>query len=91
MLVIAKNGPKIQAAKPGDTYPNGIKGSDGLPAGPHKFNFGPDGVIVQALPMSFVANNLAMHLTSPWSTEQAHRRLRLHAEVFSERRNWGSQ
>jgi bla regulator protein blaR1 len=65
VLVIAKNGPKIQSAKPGDTYPNGIKGPDGLPAGPHKFDFGPDGVIVQALPMSFVANNLAMHLNQP--------------------------
>jgi bla regulator protein blaR1 len=65
VLVIAKNGPKIQPAKPGDTYPNGIKGPDGLPAGSHKFDFGPDGVIVQALPMSFVANNLATHLGQP--------------------------
>jgi bla regulator protein BlaR1 len=65
VLVIAKNGPKIQQAQPGDTYPNGIKGQDGLPAGPHKFDFGSDGVIVQALPMSFVANNLAMHLNQP--------------------------
>jgi uncharacterized protein (TIGR03435 family) len=65
VLVIAKNGPKIHQAQPGDTYPNGIKGPDGLPAGPHKFDFGADGVIVQALPMSFVANNLAMHLNQP--------------------------
>ena len=64
-LVIAKNGPKVQPAKPGDTYPNGIKGLDGLPAGPHKFNFGPEGVIVQALPMSFVSNSLATHLGEP--------------------------
>ena len=28
-LVIAKNGPKLQEAKPGDTYLNGIKGVDG--------------------------------------------------------------
>ena len=65
VLVIAKNGPKFQPAKLGDTYPDGIKGPDGLPAGSHKFNFGADGVIVQALPMSFVANNLAMHLGQP--------------------------
>jgi uncharacterized protein (TIGR03435 family) len=65
VLVIAKNGPKIQLAKPGDTYPNGIKGPDGLPVGPHKSNFGPEGVVVQALPMSFVANNLAIHLGQP--------------------------
>ncbi len=64
-LVIAKNGPKVQPAKPGDTYPNGIKGLDGLPGGPHKFTFGPDGFIAQALPMSFVAESLAMHLTQP--------------------------
>ncbi len=29
-LVIAKNGPKFQEAKPGDTYPNGFKDSDGV-------------------------------------------------------------
>jgi uncharacterized protein (TIGR03435 family) len=29
-LVIAKNGPKMQEAKPGDTYPNGFKGLDGV-------------------------------------------------------------
>lgn len=28
-LVVAKGGPKIHAAKPGDTYPNGLKGPDG--------------------------------------------------------------
>ena len=30
-LVIAKNGPKLQESKPGDTYSNGIKTPDGLP------------------------------------------------------------
>lgn len=28
-LVIAKNGPKLQEAKPGDTYPTGLKGPNG--------------------------------------------------------------
>jgi uncharacterized protein (TIGR03435 family) len=28
-LVVAKDGPKFQEAKPGDTYPNGVKGPDG--------------------------------------------------------------
>jgi uncharacterized protein (TIGR03435 family) len=65
MLVIAKNGPKVQPSKPGDTYPNGIKGPEGLPAGPHKFFVEPDGVTVQALPMSFVTERLAMHLNTP--------------------------
>ncbi len=32
-LVIAKNGPKLHEAKPGDTYANGIKGPDGGPTG----------------------------------------------------------
>jgi uncharacterized protein (TIGR03435 family) len=30
-LVVVKMGPKLKEAKPGDTYPNGIKGPDGLP------------------------------------------------------------
>jgi bla regulator protein blaR1 len=29
-LVIAKNGPKLQESKPGDTYPNGHQGPDGV-------------------------------------------------------------
>jgi bla regulator protein blaR1 len=29
-LTIGKNGPKLREAKPGDTYPNGIKGPDGV-------------------------------------------------------------
>ncbi len=32
-LVVAKGGPKLQQAKPGDTYPDGLKGPDGKPAG----------------------------------------------------------
>ncbi len=32
-LVVAKNGPKLQEAKPGDTYPDGIKGPDGKAEG----------------------------------------------------------
>jgi uncharacterized protein (TIGR03435 family) len=32
-LVVAKGGPKLQQAKPGDTYPDGIKGPDGKPEG----------------------------------------------------------
>jgi uncharacterized protein (TIGR03435 family) len=31
LLVIAKNGPKLQEAKPGDTYADGPKGRDGSP------------------------------------------------------------
>jgi uncharacterized protein (TIGR03435 family) len=64
-LVIAKNGPKVQPAKPGDTYPNGIKGPDGSPGGPHRFAFGTDEFVAQALPMSFIAERLAGHLNKP--------------------------
>jgi uncharacterized protein (TIGR03435 family) len=32
-LVIAKGGPRLKTAKPGDTYPDGIQGPDGNPAG----------------------------------------------------------
>jgi uncharacterized protein (TIGR03435 family) len=64
-MVIAQNGPKVQPAKPGDTYPNGIKSPDGLPSGPHRFAFGPDEFVAQALPMSFIAERLAGHLNQP--------------------------
>ena len=39
VLVIAKNGPKLQEAKPGSTYPNGIK-DDGRPLGAGVFKLG---------------------------------------------------
>jgi bla regulator protein blaR1 len=65
VLVVAKNVPKIQPAKPGDTYPNGIKGVDGQSAGAHKFAMSPDGMTVQAMPISFVADILSRHLHQP--------------------------
>jgi bla regulator protein BlaR1 len=65
-LVIAKNGPKIQASKPGDTYPNGIKGSDGeSPAGAHKMDMGPGRLIMQALPISVMVDLLSRHMDEP--------------------------
>ena len=39
-LVIAKNGPKLHEATPGDTYPNGIKSPDGTLGGPGRLIFG---------------------------------------------------
>jgi len=65
VLVIANSGPKIQAAKPGDTYSNGIKGLDGQPAGPHKFEMSANQLTVQAMPISFVTDHLAMHMNQP--------------------------
>jgi uncharacterized protein (TIGR03435 family) len=64
-LVIAQNGPKVQPAKPGDTYPNGIKSPDGLPGGPHRFAFDSEGFVAQALPMSFITERMATHLNQP--------------------------
>jgi bla regulator protein blaR1 len=61
-LVIAKNGPKLHEAKPGDSYANGIVGLDGLPAGPHR-GAGQNGrLTAQALPMSNVAMTLSQQL-----------------------------
>ncbi|HEX4602966.1 MAG TPA: M56 family metallopeptidase, partial [Candidatus Angelobacter sp.] len=65
VLAIAKNGPKVQPAKPGDTYPNGIQGRDGQPAGPHRFDMSLNEFTIQAMPMTFVANQLAAHLNQP--------------------------
>jgi len=39
VLVIAKNGPKLQEAKPGDAYPKGMK-DDGRPLGAGMFRLG---------------------------------------------------
>jgi len=61
-LVIAKNGPKLQEAKPGESYANGIKGFDGLPIGPRKTRMASGELAVQALPMVTVARLLSMHL-----------------------------
>jgi uncharacterized protein (TIGR03435 family) len=61
-LVIAKNGPKLQEAKPEESYANGIKGFDGLPIGPHMTRMARGELIVQALPMASVAQLLSMHL-----------------------------
>ena len=61
-LVFAKNGPRLQEAKPGESYANGIKGFDGLPIGPHKTRMASGELTVQALPMVAVARLLSMHL-----------------------------
>jgi uncharacterized protein (TIGR03435 family) len=62
VLGIADNGPKLQLAKPGDTYPNGIKGFDGLPAGPHRVGGQRGQLTVQALRMATVATLLSREL-----------------------------
>ncbi len=65
-LVIAKNGPKLQKAKHGDTYADGLKGIDGLPAGPHNMVLRGRGEFkAQAQPISALARALSHALGRP--------------------------
>jgi uncharacterized protein (TIGR03435 family) len=65
-LVIAKNGPKLQKAKPGDTYTDGFKGIDGLPSGPHQMILRGRGELkAQAQPLSALARALSLALGRP--------------------------
>jgi bla regulator protein BlaR1 len=61
-LVIAKDGPKLHEAKSGDTYPDGIVGPDGLPAGPHRGAGQIGHFTAQAIPMSTVTQVLSEEL-----------------------------
>src|SRR5208283_4198726 len=62
-LVVAKNGPKLHEAKPGDTYPNGIKGPDGRPVGgAGMMRMGPGQLMGQGLPMPALAGLLSQQL-----------------------------
>jgi uncharacterized protein (TIGR03435 family) len=60
-LVVAKNGPKLHEAKPGDTYPNGIKGFDGQGHG-GMMRMGPGELTGQGLPMSSLVHLLSEQL-----------------------------
>jgi uncharacterized protein (TIGR03435 family) len=65
-LVIAKNGPKLRKAKPGDTYTDGFKGIDGLPAGPHNMVLRGRGEFkAQAQPISALVRALSHALGRP--------------------------
>ncbi|MFZ0962683.1 MAG: TIGR03435 family protein [Terriglobia bacterium] len=62
-LVVAKNGPKIQQAKPGDTYPNGFKRPDGRPVGGGgMMSMGPGQFTGQGVPITFLVQQLAQQL-----------------------------
>ena len=62
-LVVAKNGPKLQEAKPGDTYPNGFKGPDGRALGHGgMMRMGPGQLTGQAVPMTFLVQQLSQQL-----------------------------
>ena len=60
-LVVAKNGPKIHEAKPGDTYPNGIKGPDGQ-GHAQMMRMGPGQLTGQGLPMLGLVHLLSQQL-----------------------------
>jgi bla regulator protein blaR1 len=61
-LVVAKGGPKLHEAKPGDTYPNGLKGFDGEGGGPGMMLMQPGQLTAQGLDLSSVAKLLSQQL-----------------------------
>jgi bla regulator protein BlaR1 len=61
VLVVAKGGPKLHEAKPGDTYPNGLKGFDGE-GGPGMMLMKPGQLTAQGVDLSFVAKQLSQQL-----------------------------
>jgi bla regulator protein blaR1 len=60
-LVVAKGGPKLHEAKPGDTYPNGLKGFDGE-GGSGMMLMRPGQLTAQGLDFSSVAKLLSQQL-----------------------------
>jgi uncharacterized protein (TIGR03435 family) len=64
-LAIAENGPKIQEAKPGDAYTNGIQGPDGRPGGPGNIRMGRGMLTGQALSMADFVRALSEQLGRP--------------------------
>ncbi len=60
-LVMAKGGFKLKEADPNDTYPNGMKGLDGIGhAGAMMIDHGK--LTAQGIPMSALANNLTFQV-----------------------------
>lgn len=60
-LIVAKNGPKLREAKPGDTYANGIKGPDGKSGAGMMFG-GREGFTAQAVPIANLVRHLSLQL-----------------------------
>lgn len=60
-LMIAKNGPKLQEAKPGDTYPNSFKGPDGI-ARSGGIHFDGQRQIAQGVPIGALLFHLSRQL-----------------------------
>lgn len=72
VLVIAKGGPKLQGAKPGDTYPNGIKDFEGHGHGRlirlERIGGGQVKLTGQAIPINSIASGIPRSLVQ-WLTE----------------------
>jgi bla regulator protein blaR1 len=61
-LVLGDGGSKLQAAKPGDTYPNGFKDPDGRPVGTGYFEPAKGKVVFQGRPLSSLVQYLSDRL-----------------------------
>jgi len=61
-LVIAKNGPRLQQANPGDTYPNGLKDPQGRPIPRGILETGPCKLVGQGVPITALAVDLSERL-----------------------------
>lgn len=61
VLVVAKNGAKLEEAKPGDTYANGIKGPDGKSGAGMMFGRR-EGVTAQGVPIANLVRRLSLLL-----------------------------
>jgi bla regulator protein blaR1 len=59
-LVVAKDGPRLKEAVPGDTYPNGFKGPDGKSGGGMRFGAGD--LTAQAIPIPSLVQQLSFQL-----------------------------
>jgi bla regulator protein blaR1 len=59
-LVVSRGGPKLQQSKPGDAYPNGFKGPDGV-ARPG-FHFKGNNLIGQGVPIAPLLSHLSWQL-----------------------------
>jgi len=64
VLVIAKGGPKLQEAKEGDTYENGMKTPDGRTAGAGMMRMSPGEVTGQAVPLDQLLRYLSFQFHS---------------------------
>jgi uncharacterized protein (TIGR03435 family) len=68
-LVVAKGGPKLQEAKPGDTYPNGVTYPDGTHAGAGSMSGSQvtGDLTAQAVPIARLVQSLIQMLGHPVS------------------------